>query len=68
MMVGKGVDIGPKTTELYVKEVGEGKKLSCGMDQWVFFEIPESSKGTFAIGKAVAEGDAISIIGGWRFG
>ena len=28
------------------------------------FEIADSSKGTFAIAKAVAEGDGISIIGG----
>ena len=28
------------------------------------FEIPDSSKGTFAIAKAVADGDAVSIIGG----
>ena len=28
------------------------------------FEIEGSSKGTFAVAKAVAEGDALSIIGG----
>ena len=28
------------------------------------FEIPDSSKGTFAIAKAVADGDGVSIIGG----
>jgi 3-phosphoglycerate kinase len=28
------------------------------------FEIEDSSKGTFAVAKAVAESDAISIIGG----
>jgi 3-phosphoglycerate kinase len=28
------------------------------------FEIKDSSKGTFAVAKAIAEGDAISIIGG----
>jgi len=59
----EGVDIGPKTTELYVKEVGEAKTVLWNGPMGVF-EIPESSKGTFAIGKAVAEGDAISIIGG----
>ncbi|MDG0964272.1 MAG: phosphoglycerate kinase [Opitutales bacterium] len=59
----EGVDIGPKTTELYVKEVGEAKTVLWNGPMGVF-EIPASSKGTFAIGKAVAEGDAISIIGG----
>ena len=59
----EGVDIGPKTTELYVREVGEAKTVLWNGPMGVF-EISESSKGTFAIGKAVAEGDAISIIGG----
>ena len=59
----EGVDIGPKTTELYVKEVRQAKTVLWNGPMGVF-EIPESSNGTFAIGKAVAEGDAISIIGG----
>ena len=59
----EGVDIGPKTTEIYAKEVASAKTVLWNGPMGVF-EIADSSKGTFAIAKAVAEGNGISIIGG----
>ena len=59
----EGVDIGPKTTALYAEEVAKAQTVLWNGPMGVF-EIPDSSKGTFAIAKAVADGDAVSIIGG----
>jgi 3-phosphoglycerate kinase len=59
----EGVDIGPKTTALYAEEVRKAKTVLWNGPMGVF-EIPDSSKGTFAIAEAVADGDGISIIGG----
>jgi len=59
----EGVDIGPKTTELYADELSRAQTVLWNGPMGVF-EIADSSKGTFAIAKAVAEGDGISIIGG----
>lgn len=59
----EGVDIGPKTTEIYAREVAKAKTVLWNGPMGVF-EIPDSSKGTFAIAKAVAESDGVSIIGG----
>ncbi len=59
----EGVDVGPKTTELYVSEVQAASTVLWNGPMGVF-EIEGSSKGTFAVAKAVAESDALSIIGG----
>jgi 3-phosphoglycerate kinase len=59
----EGVDIGPKTTALYAEEVSKAQTVLWNGPMGVF-EIPDSSKGTFAIAKAVADGDGVSIIGG----
>jgi 3-phosphoglycerate kinase len=59
----EGVDIGPKTTALYAEEVAMAQTVLWNGPMGVF-EIPDSSKGTFAIAKAVADGDGVSIIGG----
>ena len=59
----EGVDIGPKTTKLYAEELSRAQTVLWNGPMGVF-EITDSSKGTFAIAKAVAEGDGISIIGG----
>ncbi len=59
----EGVDIGPKTTEIYAREVAAAKTVLWNGPMGVF-EIQNSSKGTFAIAKAVAESDGVSIIGG----
>jgi 3-phosphoglycerate kinase len=59
----EGVDIGPRTIELYKEEVSKAGTVLWNGPMGVF-EIEESSKGTFAIAKAVAEGGGLSIIGG----
>lgn len=59
----EGVDAGPKTTALYTKEVAKAKTVLWNGPMGVF-EIEGSSKGTFAVAKAVADGNALSIIGG----
>lgn len=59
----EGVDIGPRTVELYSSEVEKAQTVLWNGPMGVF-EIEDSSKGTFAIAKAVAENDSISIIGG----
>ena len=59
----EGVDAGPKTTQLYAEEVSRAKTVLWNGPMGVF-EIEGSSKGTFAVAKAVAEGNALSIIGG----
>jgi phosphoglycerate kinase len=58
-----GVDIGPKTIELF-KNVVKNSKTVLWNGPMGIFEIADSSKGTFAVAQAVAESDAISIIGG----
>ncbi|MCC5841351.1 MAG: phosphoglycerate kinase [Opitutales bacterium] len=59
----EGVDIGPKTIELYKKTV-EGAKTVLWNGPMGIFEIIDSSGGTFAIAEAVAKADCVSIIGG----
>ena len=59
----EGVDIGPKTIELYKQVVAESKTVLWNGPMGVF-EIEACSKGTFAVADAVAANqDAISIIG-----
>ena len=58
-----GVDIGPKTIELYKDAVAKAKTVLWNGPMGIF-EIKASSVGTFAVAEAVAEGDALSIIGG----
>ena len=57
------LDIGPKTVELYSKLVSDAATVVWNGPMGVF-EMPEFAKGTFAVAKAVADSDAISIIGG----
>ena len=59
----EGVDIGPRTVELYSTDVAHAQTVLWNGPMGVF-EIEDSSRGTFAIAKAVAESDSISIIGG----
>jgi 3-phosphoglycerate kinase len=59
----EGVDIGPLTTKQYEDEVSRAGTVLWNGPMGVF-EIEDSSRGTFAVAKAVAESDAISIIGG----
>lgn len=59
-----GVDIGPKTIAAYNKEIAGAKTIVWNGPMGIF-EIPEFSKGTFEVAKAVAGNKvAISIIGG----
>lgn len=58
-----GLDIGPKSVELFKEEI-----LKAGTVIWNgpmgVFEIAKFSKGTFDIAKALSESNAIRIIGG----
>jgi len=58
-----GVDIGPKTVELYKKQIAESKTILWNGPMGIF-EIKDCAKGTFAVAEAVAKADAVSIIGG----
>ena len=58
-----GLDIGPKTIELFEKAVKEAKTVVWNGPMGVF-ENPVLSKGTKAVAAALAETDAITIIGG----
>ena len=59
----QGLDIGPKTIELFTKAVKEAKTIVWNGPMGVF-EMPNFAKGTLAIATAMAESDAITIIGG----
>ena len=59
-----GVDIGPKTIAAFGKEIAAAKTIVWNGPMGIF-EIPEFSKGTFEVAKAVAANkNATSIIGG----
>lgn len=59
----EGVDIGPKTIELYKQAIASAKTVLWNGPMGIF-EIPACAKGTFAVAEAVAGADAVSIIGG----
>lgn len=58
-----GMDIGPKTVELYTDVIAKAKTVvwngPCGV-----FEMPNFEEGTKAIAKALADSDAVTIVGG----
>ncbi|MDY5578195.1 MAG: phosphoglycerate kinase [Lachnospiraceae bacterium] len=58
-----GLDIGPKTSELYASEVKSAKTVVWNGPMGVF-ENPVLAKGTIAVAKSLAETDATTIIGG----
>lgn len=58
-----GLDIGPKTIELYEREIAAAKTIVWNGPLGVF-ETPPFDKGTFAAAKAVAASGAVSIVGG----
>ena len=59
-----GLDIGPKTIELYVNTVKESKKIVWNGPMGVF-EFENFNKGTLAVAKAMADlTDATTVIGG----
>ena len=58
-----GLDIGPKTAELYADAVKSAKTVVWNGPMGVF-ENPILAKGTIAVAKSLAETDAVTIIGG----
>ena len=58
-----GLDIGPKTQALFADAVKTAKTVVWNGPMGVF-ENPVLAKGTIAIAKALAETDAVTIIGG----
>ena len=58
-----GLDIGPKTEELYANAVKEAKTVIWNGPMGVF-EFENYNKGTIAVAKAMADSDATTIIGG----
>lgn len=59
----ESLDIGPKTIELFVKAL-EGAKTVVWNGPMGVFEFPQFASGTNAIAKALADSDAITIVGG----
>lgn len=58
-----GLDIGPKTRELYAEEIRKAKTVFWNGPMGVF-EKPAFAEGTFAVAKAVSECEGITIVGG----
>ena len=58
-----GLDIGPKTQELFANAVKTAKTVVWNGPMGVF-ENPILAQGTIAVAKALAETDATTIIGG----
>jgi phosphoglycerate kinase len=59
----EGFDIGPETAKIYCRAVKDAKTVVWNGPMGVF-EIPPFDAGTRAVAEAIAESDAISIIGG----
>ena len=57
------LDIGPKTAELFAEAVKSAKTVVWNGPMGVF-ENPTLAKGTMAVAKAMAETDAVTVIGG----
>ena len=58
-----GMDIGPKTTELYKETIAKAKTVVWNGPAGVF-EMSNFADGTRAIAEALAESEAVTIIGG----
>lgn len=59
----EALDIGPKTAELFAEEILKAKTVVWNGPMGVF-EVKPFSNGTLAIAKALAEADAVTIVGG----
>ena len=59
----EGVDIGPRTRELYAAAVLEAKTVVWNGPMGVF-ENPELAKGTIAVAQALSDSSAVTIVGG----
>ena len=58
-----GLDIGPETAEIFAKEVSQAATVVWNGPMGVF-ENPTTAKGTLAVAQALADSDAVSVIGG----
>lgn len=58
-----GLDIGPKSQELYAKKIAEAKTVAWNGPMGVF-EFPNFAGGTRAVAQALSSGDAFSVVGG----
>jgi phosphoglycerate kinase len=59
----QGVDVGPKTIELFSSEIAGAKTILWNGPVGIF-EIPDFAAGTRAVGEAIGNSDAVSIVGG----
>ena len=59
----EGLDIGPETAKIYADTVREAKTVVWNGPMGAF-EMPKFAAGTEAVAKALAETDAVTIIGG----
>lgn len=59
----EGLDIGPKTCELFANAVKDAKTVVWNGPMGAF-EMPKFAKGTIAVAQALADTDAVTIIGG----
>ena len=59
----EGVDIGPKSSEIFANEVKSAKTVVWNGPMGVF-ENPTLAAGTLAVATALAETDAVTVIGG----
>jgi phosphoglycerate kinase len=59
----EGVDIGPKSRELFAEAVASAKTVVWNGPMGVF-ENPQLAEGTLAVAEALAKADATTIIGG----
>jgi phosphoglycerate kinase len=58
-----GLDIGPKTIELFSKALADAKTVVWNGPMGVF-EQPAFAEGTYAVARAIAATDAVSVVGG----
>jgi len=59
----KGLDIGPKTSELFAKKIREAKTVVWNGPMGVF-EVNAFASGTKTVAQALANSDAYSVVGG----
>ena len=59
----QGLDIGPETAKIYAEAVKEAKTVVWNGPMGAF-EMPKFAAGTEAVAKALADTDAVTIIGG----
>lgn len=58
-----GLDIGPKSQELYASKIASAKTVAWNGPMGVF-EFPNFANGTKAVANALSQGDCFSVVGG----